>query len=574
MRAKNGKSTLWRRAKRYIAMILAPMLVLTVLLYATKVQNDYDMEVANSERVLDVVEDSVHTNRRLVENVIQALVYEDELIELLSDTRQSDFEIVIRQLYSVQEILARSSAFMSDLETRVILFSGNERVPLSYWYVLSGEQGEEMEDYRTFMESGSNCAWLGEALLYPESTVINPQDNQMMLGYYMKVISGVSNCVGVVKCGVSKRKLFSAIESGQLEDCMFVRDGGEVVFGTAPGALSGDVALQSGRQIVNGYICMVRPLEALGMELVMYLDDREVMMQALAAALPMLIAGLLSAAFIMVFTLAFLRSIQRRMDQIAAIAREARNGQMDIALPDKEDDELSSLVDTFNMLLAELEHNATERINHEKNERKALQMALQYQINPHFLFNTLNWLHMSAEMQVDYRQLSAGIVALSHLLRYNLDGNVTATIREELENTRTYVRLINLRKQNLVYLDEDIEGMDMDQPVMRFLFQPICENAVQHGLQPGSALHVRIIGRSGGGEMRFTVENDGMMIDEEQILQLQDSIRNGRFANGVGLANIAARLRLLHGEGAEVHVVSAPGRTAVEIRYVNHTREG
>lgn len=114
----------------------------------------------------------------------------------------------------------------------------------------------------------------------------------------------------------------------------------------------------------------------------------------------------------------------------------------------------------------------------------------------------------------------------------------------------------------------------MDQPVMRFLFQPICENAVQHGLQPGSALHVRIIGRSGGGEMRFTVENDGMMIDEEQILQLQDSIRNGRFANGVGLANIAARLRLLYGEGAEVRVVSAPGRTAVEIRYVNHIREG
>lgn len=574
MRARIGKSTLWRRAKRYVVIILAPMLILTALLYASKVQNDYTMQVSNSERVLDTVEGSVNTNRRLVENVIQALVYEDELIELLSNTRQSDFELVIRQLFSVQKILARSSAFMSDLDTRVVLFSGNSRVPLSYWYILSTEQGEEMSDYRKFIDSGSNCAWMGEAPLYPASTVINPQDNQMMLGYYMKVNLGVNHCVGVVKCGVPKRKLFSAIESGQLTNCMFVRSGDDVVFGTAPSALSGNVPLVPGRQIVNNYICMVRPLESLGMDLVMYLDDSDVKMQVLVAALPMLIASLLSAALIIVFTLAFLGSVQRRMDQITSIAQEARNGRMDITLPDKEDDELSSLVDTFNALLAKLERNATERINHEKNERKALQMALQYQVNPHFLFNTLNWLHMSAEMQVDYKQLSAGIVALSRLLRYNLDDNASATIREELENTRTYVRLINLRKQNLVSLEEDLEGVDMDQPVMRFLFQPICENAVQHGLRPGFALHVRITGRDDGGDMRFTVENDGMMIEAERIAQLQDSIQNGRFGNGVGLANIAARLRLLYGEQAEVRVTSTPGHTTVAIRYSKNMQEG
>lgn len=574
MGKKNGSSVLWRQARRYIVLIIVPMVVLTTLLYGTKVQNDYDAQVSNGERVLDMVENSVNTNVRLVENVIQTLVYEDDLVALLSDKRQSAFEIVIRQLYSVQEILSRSMAFMADLDTRVILFSGNERVPLSYWYVLSTEQGEEMADYQAFMASGLNRAWTGEAPVYPASTVFNPPDNQLMLGYYMKVNAGVSNCVGVVKCGVSKKKMFSAIESGQLTDCMFVRDGGEVIYGSAPEALVGDRVLTEGRQIVDGYICMVRPLDALGVELVMYLDDREVMIQALVAALPMLVTGLLSAAFITAFTLAFLNSIQRRMNQISAIAQEARNGRLDIALPDAEDDELGSLVETFNVLLSELEHNATERINHEKNERKALQMALQYQINPHFLFNTLNWLHMAAEMRVGYESLSAGIVALSRLLRYNLDGNVTATIREELESTRTYVRLINLRKHDLVHLEEDFEGVDMDQPIMRFLFQPICENAVQHGLQSGSALHVRIIGRDLGTEMRFTVENDGKMIDAEQIVLLQDRIRNGQFGNGVGLANIAARMRLLYGERADVRVRSEPERTAIEIQYEKNIREG
>lgn len=153
----------------------------------------------------------------------------------------------------------------------------------------------------------------------------------------------------------------------------------------------------------------------------MGIDSGKIMRQALQSGIPQLLAGLASSLFILLATWTFLRSIQKRLDQAVAFTKQVREGNLDIAFPDPGENEIGQLIVSFNSLMGQLQAEARERIKHEKAEKRALRLALQYQVNPHFLFNTLNWIQMTAELGVERELLSQAITLLGKLLRYNLN---------------------------------------------------------------------------------------------------------------------------------------------------------
>ena len=161
---------------------------------------------------------------------------------------------------------------------------------------------------------------------------------------------------------------------------------------------------------------------------------------------------------------------------------------------------------------------------------------------------------MEMERQGVSEQQTDSIALLAKLLRYNLTESLKAELREELEHARSYAVFMGVMKQENIRLETDCPTELAEQTVPRFILQPLVENALQHGLVPGKALHISVQVRSEktetGSRLVLQISNDGSLIPEEQLLRIRalmtdPQVKDGR---GYGLANLIQRLKLNYGD--------------------------
>lgn len=185
----------------------------------------------------------------------------------------------------------------------------------------------------------------------------------------------------------------------------------------------------------------------------------------------------------------------------------------------------------------------------ELNEREAELLLLQAQINPHFLYNTLDALYFMAVIE-EADDIAEMVKALSDVFKISLNkGDKMITIENELKKIEAYMKIQNLRYQNKFMLEIDVDEDILQEKILTFLLQPIVENAVTHGLENkiGSGI-VNIVGYREGEEVRITVYDNGIGIDDMERLE-----------NGYGVKNIRERIRLFYGEEYDVLFESRPG---------------
>lgn len=564
------KMTLW-----FILIILLPSCVLSVVLCRALTDRAYDILVEDHYAVLGIARESISRSSASVENMVEMLSLNAELNKLLTDSKQTPYQRVVKILFDVGDTVAQAQLMLSGLDARVTLFSEDERIPETYWNFLRLKRLDSLPQYERFLLAGETRGWGGIGPVYPAETVLRPAGNPQMLCYYQKLLAGFGECVGVIQCGVSPQKIFSSLQiEGNADVHYYVLQGGEVIYQSdAEQALPEEYRPEESRQIIRRQLYLSRPLESMGLSLVMRLDYGQLHSQALASGLVPFLTAIGSGVLLLVATCTFLWSIQKRLDQAVDFARRAKEGSMEIAFPNPGGDEVGQLIDAFNALLSRLQENSRRMIEHERNEKYAMRLALQYQMNPHFLFNSLNWIQMSTELGVEREQISEAILLLGKLLRNNLQGSAMTTLDEEARCAQDYVRLMNMRKQDLVGLDLQLNELPENLPVMRFLFQPLCENAIQHGMETGRPLHIRIRGWQAGAQVHLVVENDGAMIPLDKLAMLRLQTPPEMDEHGIGLRNLSARLRLLYGADAAMEITSTPEITRIELAFLPHTLE-
>ena len=564
------KMTLW-----FILIILLPSCVLSVVLCRALTDRAYDILVKDHYAVLGIARESISRSAASVESMVEMLSLNAELNKLLTDSKQTPYQRVVKILFDVGDTVAQAQLMLSGLDARVTLFSEDERIPETYWNFLRLKRLDSLPQYERFLLAGETRGWGGIGPVYPTETVLRPAGNPQMLCYYQKLLAGFGECVGVIQCGVSPQKIFSSLQiEGNADVYYYVLQGGEVIYQSdAEQALPEEYRPEESRQIIRRQLYLSRPLESMGLSLVMRLDYGQLHSQALASGLVPFLTAIGSGVLLLVATCTFLWSIQKRLDQAVDFARRAKEGSMEIAFPNPGGDEVGQLIDAFNALLSRLQENSRRMIEHERNEKYAMRLALQYQMNPHFLFNSLNWIQMSTELGVEREQISEAILLLGKLLRNNLQGSAMTTLDEEARCAQDYVRLMNMRKQDLVGLDLQLNELPENLPVMRFLFQPLCENAIQHGMETGRPLHIRIRGWQAGAQVHLVVENDGAMIPLDKLAMLRLQTPPEMDEHGIGLRNLSARLRLLYGADAAMEITSTPEITSIETTFLPRTPE-
>ncbi|ASA21705.1 cache domain-containing sensor histidine kinase [Paenibacillus donghaensis] len=230
--------------------------------------------------------------------------------------------------------------------------------------------------------------------------------------------------------------------------------------------------------------------------------------------------------------------------------------------------EINILVASFNRMVHRIEE-LIEQVKHSSvSEKNAELHALQSQVNPHFLYNTLDMIYWMLDEEGN-EQLGELVLSLSSMFRYSSawEDGVEVTLQEELEQIGHYLKIISLRLEGRLTVECEIEERYLQVRVPKMTLQPIIENAVKHGLEAlkdGGVLKVFI--QEDGETLRIIVEDNGSGLEAAKLEQLLESLAwPGRQSSrdngtgGIGLQNLHRRLQQLFGKAYGLEIHSTPG---------------
>ena len=228
----------------------------------------------------------------------------------------------------------------------------------------------------------------------------------------------------------------------------------------------------------------------------------------------------------------------------------------------KESNEL--LYITSNILAERGEVEADEEVSEELEERiRALRQAqfraLQFQIDPHFLYNTLETIKWSAVEEMGLgNKVSKMLTKVARLYRLGLENDdVIVTLKEELEFLKLYIEIVRIRFGDSIRFHWDIDEGLQDCNIIKMCLQPIVENAIQHGLRPKNYLgNITISARCREDCLYVCVENDGEDMSQEEMDTLNETLKTGSGfeESKVGLRNVNERIKLVYGREYGVSV--------------------
>lgn len=246
--------------------------------------------------------------------------------------------------------------------------------------------------------------------------------------------------------------------------------------------------------------------------------------------------------------------------------RLLQNGDFTQRVRFSTEDEIGQLGHGYNVMVQRIEELINDVYNTKLKQKEAELKALQEQINPHFLYNTLDMIFWSARKQGD-NDLSEMVYSLSRMFRLRLNnGHDRITLEQELELVSHYLHLQRYRfKDRFVFEINAFPGLKQ-QLIPKLLIQPLVENAVVHGIEPlnGGGL-IQVTCETELSFLRIQVTDNGAGISEQRLLQLIGG--SPTESPGYALRNIQERLALAYGGEASLHIESTEGRgTTVTLR--------
>lgn len=240
-----------------------------------------------------------------------------------------------------------------------------------------------------------------------------------------------------------------------------------------------------------------------------------------------------------------------------------------VAKPEKRmqterEDEIGAVVKSLNQMLDEKEEMSLKVQESQKKmyetelAKKQLQiLAYQNQINPHFLYNTLDCIRAMA-LCYEADGIAEIVMALSKVFRFAVKGEHIVTVEEEVDYIKEYAKIIDYRFMGKIEVNIRMEEEVREKRVIKLLLQPLVENAVFHGLEQrveDGAVEVNI-GRKDERHLMFKVTDNGCGIEEEKLKEICDALGSKESKNGIGMSNIYQRLKLFYGEVVEFDVQS------------------
>lgn len=432
--------------------------------------------------------------------------------------------------------------------------------------------------HKRFLQDSGYSLWMypGQAR---ESFQQSEDGGAQVFTLVQKIMTADGNYLGLAVFDIKwDSMLASAVRfnamAGQDSLAFAVDDGGAVVYSPAgfdPKTVSSGLkafAGGNGTVLQNGACYSYQRIAPLGVTIVCRADMRGAVARSKAAAVKIMLVFLAGVVILIALTYVTIKTIYRQMNRIVSTMSAVARGELDVRIPVERRDEVGRLAEDFNTLIDRINDLIRNLLEKETAQKDAQLLALQYQINPHFIYNMIDAFRMRMVLLKD-NETAEAITDFGKILRYNISSqSVFTTIREEIDIVEKYIRLQKFRFQDRLVFSSDVPEQFLAMRVIKFMLQPVVENSIRHGFTGrNQTMNIRIRMHEADGCAVITVADDGSGIDAARLKTLNDALREdgnasaiGTGEGGIGLSNINNRLKLYYGSQYFICVRSEPGR--------------
>ncbi len=253
--------------------------------------------------------------------------------------------------------------------------------------------------------------------------------------------------------------------------------------------------------------------------------------------------------------------------QLKTAMEKVQNGELDTRVEVYSNDEIGFLAKGMNQMTKNLQEHIKRVYIAEIRQREAEIKTLKTQIQPHYLYNTLDVIRMTAVMNDDYQ--TAGLLdGLSGQLKYLIGGaREIVTLRDEIENVENYFKIVRVRYENRFGLDINVNEDFLDLRVPQLILQPVVENSVKYGLRPKEESGIIAINVQVEGErLLISVMDNGLGMSQQKLREVQELLENKETVKharskkaSIGLKNAHDRIKLILGEEYGMEIISYEG---------------
>lgn len=341
----------------------------------------------------------------------------------------------------------------------------------------------------------------------------------------------------------------------------------------------------SGQLSLNGTLCIAAVLknEATGWYLVQYIPKHLLINTSMESMLNVMAWVMLILTAAGILSLILSKQVSRPIKALAETMNQARQGEVKLLTGlEPREDEIGNLIEIYNEMGKRINDSITKLYIMQINQKQAELKMLQFQINPHFLYNALNTVTAIARLE-EIEEIPAITESLSDMFRYNIKGTDFVTVKDEVIQLKNYIRIQSIRFPGRFAVEYDIPGEYENNGVIKFILQPIVENSIQHAFKSKRDQDFLKISVSPDSEdyLMISVYDDGCGMPKEKVDELNHALWNtkantllGEDGTGIGLANVNARLKNFYGEDCGIVVESRYGSfTCIHMR-IKRTKEG
>lgn len=568
----------------YLAIILVFLgLAVSINYYKTAVYTE-EQEIYAQQQTLAQTASFVGYKTAAIKNIIDIISYDDKIQEVIT-TNESYYRKDMGN-WAIQTTTARNILFNTyttpDI-TRVRLYMDQGPAAIEETQEFQSMTSAEKADWYTRLEQSS------DAYLWMPEIPFEEEGNRPQISFIKKIANAnrMNDFIGIIKADVPQ-SVFEEIVSHAVTtphtEVLIFNSFGETVASShteqtfTPQDM--EELLESGHVQTDGEIrhmtfdgedwfAGVSQIPETDWNIAILVPKADVLTSARLYRNQMyaiVVVLLLCAIPIAYFTS---RSITNRLRRLGNQMQLAATGNFSRVEGGTGKDEIGRLTQTFNDMLAHITVLLKEQYRLGQEIKNLELRVLQSQINPHFLYNTLDMLHW-----LGIRHKAPDIVeatdALARFYKLSLGhGEDVVTVQSELDHVRAYTEIQNMRFGHRIQLQIEVPAEICACRTLKIILQPLVENAIQHGIREteNETGSVCIGGYMQQGDIVLTVTDDGVGMTEQQA---NDLLREhpGQEKMGYGVRNIHKRLQLRYGNAYGLHYVSSPGKgTTVEIRF-------
>lgn len=294
---------------------------------------------------------------------------------------------------------------------------------------------------------------------------------------------------------------------------------------------------------------------------------------------------LTAACIIVILILAFIVSSRlfKPINKLTDAMAEVENGNLSVRVNIRSHDETRLIADSFNKMVSNIEHLIQKVYNFRIKQKEAELNSLQNQINPHFLYNTLESIRGVA-LYHGISNIAEMAKCLSMLFHYNINGKVVVPIKEEIKHLNNYLKIQNFRHDNKFDIIYDIPDDMYDLSILKLCLQPLVENSIKHGLEMKlgkGSVYIKMYKYN--NILKIEVSDNGIGIDPPKVRKINLELEkeygreynnifskskntaNKKPGTNIGIQNVNSRLKLTFGKQYGLKYIYKNVGTTVEI---------